>query len=88
MLPKQASMVKLFVPRPPAGSPSRTADDGRLKLPLRVRHGALLRSTLVSTIYEIQREIIAKTLGLYYGPAVPVRIARPGDRSRICASGR
>ncbi len=40
MLPREASMVKLTSPRSPNGSRSRDADDGRLRLLLRVRHGA------------------------------------------------
>ena len=41
MLPREASMVKLFVTETDqARRPRRHADDGRLRLRLRVRHGA------------------------------------------------
>ena len=95
MLPKEASMVKLFVTE----TAQRVALEG---MQMMGGYGysseydmeRLVRATLVSTLYggtsEIQRGIIAKTLGrcTRLRPAVPVRMARPGDRPRILRTGR
>ena len=69
MLPKEASMVKLFLTE----TARRVALEGMQMMggygyPCEYDMERLVRSTLVSTIYggtsEIQRGIIAKTLGL------------------------
>ena len=68
-LPRKASMAKLKATEvAKQRSDRRHADDGRLRLCDRVRHGVTLRATIISTVYggtsEIQRDIICKTYGL------------------------